>query len=134
MKNKDPLGKPFAGLYQSGHVDVLWISLHPNFDKKTREYNIAILGLSYPLQFHAHLYQICLPSLDNTDANAGMCKILSTQPRCHLPNGFWTRDWPIGKTAKQKHRALLCDESFFRPRWWPKIFHQNVVQRRKTNP
>ena len=88
MKNKDPLGKPFAGLYQSGHVDVLWISLHPNFDKKTREYNIAILGLSYPLQFHAHLYQICLPSLDNTDANAGMCKIFFNQPRCHLPNGF----------------------------------------------
>ena len=39
--------------------------------KKTREYNIAIVGLTFPLQFHAHLYQICLPSQDNTDSNAG---------------------------------------------------------------
>ena len=70
LKNKDPLDKALKSM-DDDHAEVLWIALHKNFDKKTRNYNIAVVGLTYPLQFHAHLYQICLPDTGSIDSNAG---------------------------------------------------------------
>ncbi len=67
LKDQDPHGYKAKDEF----VGVLWISIHPSFKKSTREYNLAILGLTFPLQFHAHMYQICLPSQVYSDSNAG---------------------------------------------------------------
>jgi hypothetical protein len=74
------LGKKVAGIHDYNHhhgngVGVLWIALHPSFELSTREFNLAVVGLTYPLQFHAHLYQICLPSGSYSDSNAGKIQL-----------------------------------------------------------
>ena len=68
MNYKDPLDRTIK-FDEDKVADVLWIALHYNYNKKTREYNIAVVGLTYPLQFHAHLYQICLPATNDGDSN-----------------------------------------------------------------
>ena len=67
---KDPAGIPEIRHKRFG-VAVLFVSIHPSFRKATRESNVAILTLTWPLQFNANLYQICLPSESYSDSNAG---------------------------------------------------------------
>lgn len=101
LRSRDPVGREPAGIPEKRQlkygVGVLWVSLHPSYDPKTQESNIAILvnlgmnyfelnifmflleklqGLTWPLQFNANLYQICLPSGSYSDSNAGFETIL----------------------------------------------------------
>ena len=68
VKNQDPMGRQSQ---VTDLIDVLWISVHKSFKMSTREHNVAIIGTVFPLQFHAHLYPICLPSASYSDTNAG---------------------------------------------------------------
>ena len=61
----DPLGR----ITTEKSIGILWVAIHKSFRLATREHNIAILGTLYPMQFHAHFYQICLPHSAYSDTN-----------------------------------------------------------------
>ena len=65
MISRDPLGRTT----QEESLGVLWIAIHKSFRLATREHNVAILGTLYPMQFHAHFHQICLPHTAYSDSN-----------------------------------------------------------------
>jgi len=47
LRNRDPVGREPSGIPEKRQlkfgVGVLWVSLHPSYDRKTQENNIAIL-------------------------------------------------------------------------------------------
>lgn len=50
---------------------VLWVSFHRSFRKNIRNYDIAILGLKWSLQFSTALTPLCLPDFLFSDINKG---------------------------------------------------------------
>ena len=64
------------------------------------------MGLTYPLQFHAHLYQICLPSQDSTDSNAGI--LTDSIPKVHFFKECTWQNRFIQKFAKTALSIRCC--------------------------
>ena len=62
LRNRDPNGRQPAGIPEERQltygIGVLWASIHPQYRIDTRDYNVAVLGLTWPLQFNANLYPV----------------------------------------------------------------------------
>jgi hypothetical protein len=62
LRNRDPNGREPAGIPQQRQlkygIGVLWASIHPRYRSETRDFNVAVLGLTWPLQFNANLYPV----------------------------------------------------------------------------
>ncbi len=55
---------------QPSLVRVLWVSVPPAFRKvSSREFDIAVIGTMWSLQFSDALMPICLPDLSASDTN-----------------------------------------------------------------
>ncbi|XP_040583262.1 uncharacterized protein [Lepeophtheirus salmonis] len=64
---RPPYKSPSGRLVKPKSFEVLWVTLHPNYDPHTREYNIAILGTIQAMQFSYFFYPICLPDPKRMD-------------------------------------------------------------------
>jgi hypothetical protein len=63
--SRDPQGR----LLNPVMHDVIWVSFHQSYMKAEREYDVAVLGLKWSLQFSHTLAPICLPDPQSSDTN-----------------------------------------------------------------
>ncbi|XP_059090542.1 uncharacterized protein LOC131886277 isoform X2 [Tigriopus californicus] len=77
-RNGNPLKNVFVYLgerdvygrrFEPNLFRVTWVSVHPSYRRLTGNYDVAVVGLMWNMQFSSVLMNICLPDLSASDTN-----------------------------------------------------------------